>query len=306
MALRGHPGTTVMGPCCTLLLLLGAASAFSGAPIPQQGPFKTQSAQFTVGGLVAGGSQDAYIYWPLDAAEAGTAPLNVVAFGHGKKAGGDRLDKSYSPLLSTIASYGLIVIAPLSCPDDLCLRELAQDLGTVLDACAANRTLHPALARANFTRVGVAGHSMGGASSGYVASSSNATALGVHAYVGMHGTPVDYEAELSLPTLYTTGGEDRLVRPSVVKSSFEKSVGARPRVLAELSDADHFEPTDPRAGHLRLNPYVAAFLMCHVAGDETSCAKVYDATDASSLCNAFPGKMSQPDGACQVVGKAGP
>jgi hypothetical protein len=200
---RAPPGPprAAMKPC-SLLLTVGAVSAFSGgAPIPQQGPFKTQSAQFTVGGLVAGGSQDAYIYWPLDAATAGaaaTAPRNVVAFGHGKRAGGDRLHKSYSPLLSTIASYGLVVIAPLSCPDDLCLRELAQDLGTVLEACAANRTLHPALARANFTRVGVAGHSMGGTSSGYVASSSNATALSVRAYVGMHGTPVTYEAELAL------------------------------------------------------------------------------------------------------------
>ena len=292
-----------MRSCSTLPWILGAVSAFSGAPLPQQGPFKTSSDQFTVGGLVAGGSQDAYIYWPLDAVAgaAANAPRNVVAFGHGKRAGGDMLHKSYGPLLSTIASYGLVVIAPLSCPNDLCLRELATDLGTVLEACAANRTLHPALARANFTRVGVAGHSMGGASSGYVASSTNATALGVQAYVGMHGTPVTYEAELALPTLYTTGGEDRLVRPSIVKSSFDKSVGARPRVLAELADADHFEPTNPIAGHLRLNPYVAAFLMCHVAADDASCAKIYDATDASSLCNAFPGKMSQPDGACQIA-----
>jgi len=293
-----------MSTCCTLLVL-GAASAVSGAPIPQQGPYKTQSAQFTVGGLVAGGSQDAFIYWPLDAsgADVGTPARNVVAFGHGKKAGGAKMDPAYSPLLSTLASYGLIAIAPLSCPEDLCLRELAQDLGTVLDTCAANRTLHPALARANFSRVGVAGHSMGGGASGYVAASTNATArYGVHAYVGMHGTPVNEEAGLAVPTMYTTGGEDKLVRPSVVKSSFVRSANAAPRVLADLADANHFEPTNPIQGHLRLNPYVAAFLLCHVAGDDSSCAKVYDATDASSLCNSFPGEMSPPGGACQFVG----
>jgi pimeloyl-ACP methyl ester carboxylesterase len=285
------------------LLLLGAVS---GAPIPQLGPFKTQSAQFTVGGLIAGGSQDAVIYWPLDAAaNAGVvapAARNVVAFGHGLKAGGAELVKGYGPLLSTLASYGLVAIAPLSCPDSLCLEELAEDLGTVLDTCAANRTLHPALARANFTRVGVAGHSMGASSAGYVASADNATSgYDVHAYVGMHGTPVSKEAGLAVPTMYTTGGKDRIIRPSVVNSSFVKSVGAHPRVLAVLADATHFEPTDPLPGHERLNPYVAAFLLCHVAGDGQSCAKVYDAGDVGSLCNAFPDKMSQPDGACQIV-----
>ena len=78
------------------------------------------------------------------------------------------------------------------------------------------------------------------------------------------------------------------------------------RLDAELADANHFEPTNPTAGHLRLNPYVAAFLLCHVAGDDTSCAKVYDKTDASSMCNAFPGKMSKPGGACEIVGWPGP
>ena len=296
-----------MRAACCALLAVGAVSAVASAPIPQLGPFKTQSAQFTVGGLVAGGSQDAYIYWPLEhATEAGAAApaRNVVAFGHGKTAGGAKMDPTYNSLLSTLASYGLIVIAPLSCPEDLCLRELAEDLGTVLDACATNRTLHPALSRANFTRVGVAGHSMGGGAAGYLASSINATArYGLHAYVGMHGTPVTKEAGLTVPTMYTTGAKDHLVAPFVVNRSFVKSVDAIPRVLAELADANHFEPT---LGPHRLNPYVASFLLCHVAGDNASCAEVYDATDAKSLCNAFPGKTSRPSGACQIVGWPGP
>ena len=293
-----------MRKCCAILALT-ALSPVLCSPLPQLGPFKTQSEQFTVGGLIAGGSQDAIIYWPLDATEAtaASAPArNVVAFAHGLRAGGEKMDPAYHPLLVTLASYGLIVIAPLSCPHDFCAKQLGLDLGTALDACAANRTLHPALAGANFTRVGVAGHSMGGAASGYVASAENATsAYGVQAYVGMHGTPVLQESTIAVPTMYTTGAKDHLVLPSVVKNSFGRSTGAHPRVFAELSDADHFEPTANFSGHLRLNPYVAAFLLCHVAGDGASCANVYDATDASSLCNAYPGKMTQPDGACQIV-----
>lgn len=287
------------------ILALAALAAVSGSPLPQAGPFRTRNEQFTVDGLIAGGSQDAVIYWPLDATEAAAAAApvrNVVAFAHGLRAGGEHMDPAYHPLLATLASYGLIVIAPLSCPHDFCAKQLGLDLGTTLEACAANRTLHPALAGANFTRVGVAGHSMGGAASGYVASAANATsAYRVHAYVGMHGTPVLQESTIAVPTMYTTGAKDHLVLASVVQRSFERSTGAHPRVFAELSDADHFEPTANFSGHLRLNPYVAAFLLCHVAGDGASCANVYDTTDANSLCNAYPGKMVQPDGACQIV-----
>ena len=285
-------------------VMLVAASAVSGAPIPQQGPFQTKSELFTVGGLVGGGGQQAYIYWPVDAAEAGAAEAsrNVVAFGHGLGAGGEKLDHDYGPLLLTLASYGLVVIAPSSCPKNLCLPELADDLRTVIERCGANRSLHPALASADFTRVGVAGHSMGGGAAGYLASAENATtAYNVHAYVGMHGTPVRKEGGLTVPTLYTTGGNDTIIRPGIVKYSFENSVNAPSRVLAELSDADHYEPVDPIAGHMRLNPYVATFLVCHLANDEASCAKIYDGADDSSLCNAFPGKMSSPNGECQVV-----
>ena len=87
----------------------------------------------------------------------------------------------------------------------------------------------------------------------------------------MHGTPTPEEANVTVPTLYTTGAEDNLVRPAVVNTSFVRSVNARPRVFVELADADHFEPTNPRPGHMRLNPYAAAFLLCHVAGDAVGC-----------------------------------
>ena len=61
--------------CCILAL----STALSGVPLPQLGPFNTHSENFTVGGLTAGGRQDAMIYWPLDAAEAGAAPARTDA-----------------------------------------------------------------------------------------------------------------------------------------------------------------------------------------------------------------------------------
>ena len=87
--------------CIVLVVFAASVSPVAIAQLPQQGPFNTQSARFTVGGLVAGGSQEAYVYWPVDPAEAGAAApaRNVVAFGHGLKAGGEKMDQSYGALL---------------------------------------------------------------------------------------------------------------------------------------------------------------------------------------------------------------
>ena len=72
-------------------------------------------------------------------------------------------------------------------------------LNSVSMAPSSQQAYGVAGSAANFTRVGVAGHSMGGGSAGYLASRINATArYGVHAYVGMHGTPVSKEAGLEL------------------------------------------------------------------------------------------------------------
>jgi dienelactone hydrolase len=211
------------------------------------------------------------------------------------------LDPAYHPLLGTLASYGFVVLAPKSCPSNFCPKALADDLGAVLSICKANRKLHPGLKNANFTRVGVVGHSMGGTSAGYMAAANGTSQHQVHAYVGLHGTPIYHESGLSMPTLYTTGGKDDIVFPSVVHSSFKASVNAYPRVFVQLSDADHFEPTDPLPGHYRLNPYAAQFLLCHVAGRQDGCGLIYDAKNAQSLCNAYADKFDSPHGKCEIV-----
>ena len=107
---------------------------------------------------------------------------------------------------------------------------------------------------------------------------------------------------MTVPTLYISGALDDIIRPSVVKTSFARSANASPRAFVELADADHFEPTNPRPGHMRLNPYAAAFLLCHVSGDDASCSHIYDATDAASLCDAYADQTSPPAGACDIVG----
>jgi hypothetical protein len=130
----------------------------------ENGPFAVASGKFRVGGLVAAGGsvQDAAIFYPR-AEPGGRAPAyNVVSFGHGYSSGGLQFLPAYTPLLSTLASYGLVVLAPLSCPTQFCLTagadDFFHDILSVITTCAANRSLHEGLLHANFSSIGVGGH----------------------------------------------------------------------------------------------------------------------------------------------------
>ena len=106
-----------------------AAAAADSAPLP------VTYDSFTVGGLVAGDSQDAWIFHPT-AAAAGQVEdrrFPVLSFGHGFTAGGDQawcqahgvappkppaypgpycLPTYYQLLLTDVAAAGFIVLAP--------------------------------------------------------------------------------------------------------------------------------------------------------------------------------------------------
>lgn len=287
--------------------LLCAPPPCHGAPVPALGPYKVKSDKFTVGTLVAGGQQAA-IYYPEADAASGEV-FNVLSFGHGFGSGEPLFDPQYSPLLSTLASYGFVVLAPLSCPTSFCdlggATDFSHDILGVLSAGKAKPSLHPGLSLANFSAVGVVGHSMGGTAAGTAAGSP--AGLPVAAYVGLHGTPVSAPtaSPIHVPTMYTTGGADKIVAPIVVKNAFNITVNAHPRVIAELSDATHFEPSAAGGklpgGQLRLNPYVAQFMRCHVSSDQGACALVYDAANPQSLCNAYKDKFAAPKGECVIA-----
>ena len=137
---------------------------------------------------------------------------------HGFGSGGAEFLPAYTDLLSTLASYGLVVLAPLSCPTEFCLTSGADnffhDLLSVVTTCAANRSLHEGLLRANFSAVGVLGHSMGGTAAGIAAAHPGAVPLA--AYVSLHA-PSLTPTLIKIPTMHTTGGEDKIVFPAVVK-----------------------------------------------------------------------------------------
>lgn len=96
-----------------------------------------------------------------------------VVFAHGKGCGGDRLIHLYRELNSDVASWGNIVVAPLSCPVKSC-GYFEVDILHTLTKIPQHPELHPIFAYADFENVGVMGHSMGGMASVQIAAMEEA------------------------------------------------------------------------------------------------------------------------------------
>lgn len=176
-----------------------------------------------VPGLTMGPPNNAYIYYPSNAAENETFPF--LSFAHGTGVGGwlPPLDVSYRSLLELVASQGFIIMAPTTCPSLECFEYYKDQLATIDAAYTHGSELHPALAKANFAKgVGVFGHSMGGMAT--VGSASAPAAYNIKAAVALHTC---WEIGLSgknvnAPIMFTAGSADvrRAITPSFITLVF--------------------------------------------------------------------------------------
>ena len=82
----------------------------------------------------------------------------VVVFMHGMAAD---LMVYYSKLLDNLASWGFFVIAPWSCPQNWCINWYLD----AIESVNATRGRDGVFSHADFNRVGVMGHAMGGEAS---------------------------------------------------------------------------------------------------------------------------------------------
>lgn len=268
-------------------------------PVSSTGPYETAEGHFDIrrGWHSATTTK---IFYPI--APDGTCPsFPVVGFGHGMGGGGEiEFGLSYKGLLTTVASYGFVVLAPLACTWD-CVSELSLDIARVIAACDADRSLHAGLAHASFTRVGVGGHSMGGTAAGRTAA-FNATELNVHAYFALSSsyTGDDEASRLTMPLFYTTGEDDDIAIPFVVRKSFNSAENALTRVYAKLKDGGHLECCSA-TGKKRLNPFVPQFLLCHLLDDDQGCSNMYSTTSAYALTNALATDLVDPGDRKSVV-----
>jgi len=244
--------------------------------------FVVSSGTFTVGGLVAGGSQEAVIYYPDSAPAHSKFPL--LSFGHGYEAGGTALQPYYHKLLQDISSAGFVVVAAASCPSDFCTKPMSADMSHVLDACAKNTSAHPALALVNQTaQQGIFGHSMGAFCVTRAAVDAQANGrLGAAVYLhGGNFWPWGGASEVKVPVFSTTGSNDTTAPPAGTKLAWNEQSHAHPRVFANLLGALHNESITSG----RLNPFVAAFFQCHLTQLQGACSMIYG-NSSDSLCHS--------------------
>jgi hypothetical protein len=130
------------------------------------GPYHVFKSTIYIGGFICGRSQNAIVYLPSNQQQRPSQQkYPLISFAHGFHAGGEKLDKDYSQLLISLASWGFIIVAPESAPDTYC-EDQYQDQLRIFEFLETNRKRHRAFTSLNpSSYYGVLGHSMGGRSS---------------------------------------------------------------------------------------------------------------------------------------------
>ena len=139
--------------------LLLAAIALAQVP-SAKGPSgdNVDITSFNVGTFTSGGSQLAYLAYPTRYQEFADGSMPLVILAHGMTAGCSRVLDSYDNLMKNISSWDMIVIAPAPC----CLLWCTSYPDDIYRGITDTKGKHPILAKADYTNVGLIGHSMGG------------------------------------------------------------------------------------------------------------------------------------------------
>eukprot|EP01083_Nonionella_stella_P266090 900581_1 len=259
---------------------------------PTYGPYGNNSCtveQIYIGGYVTGGSQYAYLVYPTEALTKKTI-LPFLTFAHGMELGGNSTAKgvysSYRELLQSVCSYGYIIVAPQSCLTAKCAETFYIDVETTITTVKSKgASLSPALSIANFSSIGLFGHSLGAISTLDVVG-TKATELGLIAGVPLHGDSNDSISEtIEIPLLFFTGSNDSLIDPYFVQQSYLND-GLLPKVFAEIDGAGHMEPASIDGGQNREDSYVAVWFDCFLKDNATACNQYFfDANSKDNICS---------------------
>lgn len=138
---------------------------------------------------------------------------------------------------------------------------------------------HPIFKKADWSGVGVWGHSMGGAAAPRIAEHGAEYGINVTAMVGSHGAGTSASLE-NVPSLFTTGTLDTKDHDDDGNKNYfysqYKVCRGRPKYFVNLQDGYHMEPLEGK----RLNYLTAQFFACHVQGDQQHCNYI-----DSQVCN---------------------
>jgi len=190
-------------------------------------------------GLTAPGAHGAVIAFPTRKQKTERFPF--VVFGHGC-GGGYHLYQDYSEDLLYVARHGFIVVAPASCSVGKCGSAFPHDMFTTITECQRDKSLHPSLAWADFTRVGMYGHSLG--ASHAVLDARQAKNYSIKAVVAQHACNfINAKAlqEVECPVMVTGGDLDDICGPDGQEEMYRNFT--QEKALVIIKNAKHTNPT---------------------------------------------------------------
>lgn len=242
-----------------------------------------QQQTVTVGGFKCDGIQTATVFYPSDASKK----YPLLSFAHGWTEGGNAVDKNYADVIQSVAAAGYVVIAEHSGALRLCYADEKHDQLRAIDYVNATPALS---ARVDWSsKVGVYGHSMGGAASGLNAADDAAIAkYNLGCAVALHPAQGGQAATSKLPTFFATGSADTIVPAPGVKLMYSLAKG--PKVYAEMKGANHFECQSYEAGVPAPHgwtQWVINWFNCYIKNDQGECAAAYN------VCHQTQKPMSQ-------------
>jgi len=251
-----------------------------------------------------------YVYAP-DASSQASIKFPLIAFAHGfgllhTKTG---VVLQYDQLLSSLASFGFIVIAPVACPyfcldDRLSLsgdppfygNYYTNQLKAIDWARELASTDDPVFRALDLTAgAGIAGHSMGGQATLFSSSGHNATKHDIRAAVMLHAFTHSF-ATPTVPYLVFTGDKDKTAPPEKMAAPIFNSTRALSRGYVNRKGAIHDEP-DSRAYNPLLPQFVASFFKLFLGNASSEFGLDFDemifGNGTDSLCGGGDGLLVQ-------------
>eukprot|EP01084_Bolivina_argentea_P241549 405471_1 len=257
----------------------------SGVPDQGFGPYKPLMTEIKIGDLSQGCSQSAILWYPESSVKQPTFPF--ISFAHGYDCGGSQLEPDYKQLLATVASYGFIIAAPMSCCNGHWCPDFYKDVVTTIKTCKAKTgQINAALNQADFSNIGLMGHSMGAMSVVLAGIPSNHQGVsGISATVAFNPcfTSANPKPAASnvVPVMYWTGTSDTTCASWESYDAYNITK-ATPKTYSNLKGANHLEIFTYHPN--RPDPYAVLFFQCLLTSNSSACNYVF-ANGKDSLCN---------------------
>jgi len=218
------------------------------------------------------------VFWPTDTSKK----YPLLSFAHGWTEGGAFTDPNYKNVIEDVAGAGYVVIAEHSGVFPLCYGAEKHDQLHALDYIK-NTSEFSSLVDWD-SKVGVYGHSMGGAASGLNAADTAAISkYNLGAAVCLHPAQGGQGAKTILPTFFATGSIDTIVPAPGV--NLMASLAKGPMIYASMNGADHFECQTSEDGLPEPHgwtDYVTHWFNCHIKSMQTECDAAYDICEHST------------------------